>query len=158
MTEDMQIVGDAPEIISGSSQLPKLRRKTKPQPGDMRYGRSAVSNGVDVLPGIIDKRSTIYRRFKDISSAIVADLGGVEHCSESRLQLIRRFSAASVIAEQMESDLANGKEINVAEHSTLSSTLVRLASRIGLNRVPKDITPTLGDLLRQDHARSQNHE
>jgi hypothetical protein len=30
----------------------------------------------------------------------------------------------------------------------LSSTLVRLAQRIGINRVAKDLTPSLGDYLR----------
>jgi hypothetical protein len=112
------------------------------------HGRSRVSNGHDVLPNV-DGRSIIARRFRDIVSAILVDQGGVDQCSESRTQLIRRFAAAAVLAEQMESKLANGAQIDIQEHATLSSTLVRLAQRIGINRVAKDIT-TLGDLIRQD--------
>src|ERR1019366_5263909 len=105
---------------------------------------SRVTNGRDILPGV-DGRSIIARRYRDISFAIFADAGGVEQCSEARQQLIRRFAACSVIAESMEAELANGKPINIAEHSQLSSTLTRLASRIGIDRMARDVTPTLQD-------------
>jgi hypothetical protein len=48
----------------------------------------------------------------------------------------------------LEARLANGEEVDIAEHALLSSTLVRLAQRIGINRVAKDQTPTLNDYLR----------
>jgi hypothetical protein len=110
--------------------------------------RSRVSNGRDILPNV-DGRSLIARRYRDIANAVVVDQGGLDRCSESRLQLIRRFAAAACIAEQMEARLANGEEIDIAEHVVLSSTLVRLASRIGIDRVTRDVTPSLGDLLRE---------
>ena len=46
-----------------------------------------------------------------------------------------------MLAEQLESRLANGEQIDIAEHATLSSTLVRLAQRIGIDRRATDITP-----------------
>jgi hypothetical protein len=104
------------------------------------HARSRVSNGRDILPGV-DGRSLIARRYRDISFAIFQDAGGIERCSEARQQLIRRFAACSVLAESMEAELANGKPINIAEHSQLSSTLTRLASRIGIDRRAHDITP-----------------
>jgi hypothetical protein len=112
------------------------------------HARSAVSTGRDVLPGV-DGRSLIARRYRDIASAILIDQGGEDLCSESRKQLVRRFAAAAVLAEQMESRLANGERIDIAEHALLCSTLVRVAQRIGINRIPKDIVPSLGDLLRE---------
>jgi len=87
------------------------------------------------------------RRYRDIVNAILVDQGGVDQCSESRKQLIRRFAAAAVIAEQMESRLANGEQIHIAEHAQLASTLVRIAQRIGINRRAKNITPALPDYL-----------
>jgi hypothetical protein len=63
-------------------------------------GRSRITNGKDLLPGV-DGRSLVARRYRDISSAILTDQGGADACSESRLQLIRRFAAAAVIAEQL---------------------------------------------------------
>ena len=92
------------------------------------------------------------RRFKDITSAVLTDQGGADQCSESRLQLVRRFAAAAVLAERMEARLANGEEINVAEHALLCSTLVRIAQRIGINRVPRDVSLTLADILRENEG------
>jgi hypothetical protein len=125
-------------------------RKPTPRtrPADRKsHGRSRISNGKDLLPDV-DGRSIIARRFRDISNAILVDQGGADRCSESKLQLIRRFAACAVIAEQMEARLARGEQINISEHSQLSSTLTRLASRIGIERRAKDVTPTLSDILR----------
>jgi hypothetical protein len=113
---------------------------SNPQASRKSTARSRVSNGRDLLPNV-DGRSLIARRYRDISNAILVDQGGIDQCSESRLQLIRRFAAASVLAEQLESRLANGEQIDITEHATLSSTLVRLAQRIGIDRVPRDVTP-----------------
>lgn len=118
-----------------------------------KHGRSRVSNGRDLLPGI-DGRSPTARRYRDITAAILVDQGGEDRCSESRKHLIRRFAAAAVLAERLEARLVSGADIDIQEHATLSSTLVRLAQRIGIERVPRDIDGvTLGDLLRRDLAR-----
>jgi hypothetical protein len=122
-----------------------VARKARRSAGK-RYARSRVSNGNDVLPNT-DGRSFVVRRYRDITSAIFIDQGGEDRCSESRKQLIRRFAAAAVIAEQMEARLANGGTINITEHAQLASTLVRIAQRIGINRRAKDITPALPDYL-----------
>jgi hypothetical protein len=110
--------------------------------------RSRIANGKDVLPGI-DNRSLVARRYRDIMSAIVLDQGGLDMCSATLLELIRRFSATAVLAERLEAKLACGEVINSAEHALLSSTLCRLAHRIGIKRIPRDVGGvTLGDLLR----------
>jgi hypothetical protein len=128
------------EIASPSSADRHRQEVRKPR------ARSRVTNGRDVLPNI-DGRSTVARRFHDIVSAVIVDQGGIDRCSESRLQLIRRFAAAAVIAEQMESHLANGEEIDVSQHALLCSSLVRLAQRIGIDRRARNITPSLPDYL-----------
>src|SRR3974377_324136 len=96
--------------------------------------RSRVSNGADILPEV-DGRSDVARSHRDIATQIIADMGGASQCAEARLQLIRRFAAAAVLAEQMEAQLANGHSIDITDHALLSSTLVRLAQRIGISRV-----------------------
>src|SRR5689334_18877256 len=123
----------------------------KPRPDRKVYARSKITNGTDgaVLPNV-DGRSLIARRFRDISEQIVADQAGRDQCSETRLQLIRRFAAAAVLAEQLEARLANGEDISIIEHSQLASTMVRIAQRIGVNRILRDVT-TLEDYLNQHH-------
>ena len=97
--------------------------------------RSRLSNGTRgmVLPGI-DQRSAIARRYRDVMCAIIADLGGESRLSEARLQLIRRFSALVVQAEMMEAALVDGKPFDSSAHAHISSTLVRLAARVGCPR------------------------
>jgi hypothetical protein len=113
--------------------------------------RSRMTNGTALLPDI-DGRSAIARRFKDITSAILADQGGAEQCSETRLQLVRRFAAAAVLAEHLESRLANGEQIDIQEHALLCSTLTRLAQRIGTERRQRDVTPSLQQYLAENYG------
>ena len=110
-----------------------------------------MSNSRDVSLNV-DGRSVIARRYREIASAIMADQGGADRCSESRQQLIRRFAAAAVLAEQMEAQLARGEKIDIAKHALLCCTLVRLAHGIGLDRVPRELTPTLADYLRSEQV------
>jgi hypothetical protein len=111
--------------------------------------RSRVTNGADILAGI-DGRSEAARRYRD--------LGGIA-LSEARMQLVRRFAATAVLAEATEARLVNGEVIDVTEYSQLSSTLVRLATRIGLDRVPRDITPaTLSDYVAARRAEAEAAE
>jgi hypothetical protein len=107
-----------------------------------------VSNGKDWLPDV-DQRSSIARRYRDIASAITVDQAGADECSESRLQLIRRFAASAVMAEQMEAALVRGEQIDITQHALLCSTLVRIAQRIGIDRRARNITPSLSDYLQQ---------
>jgi hypothetical protein len=47
----------------------------------------------------------------------------------------------------MEAQLARGESINISEHALLCSTMVRVAQRIGVDRVARNITPTLEQYL-----------
>jgi hypothetical protein len=102
--------------------------------------RSRLTNGSDILPGI-DGRSTVARRYRDILGALASDQGGADRMSEARAQLSRRFAALAVLAERMEAALARGDSIDLAQHALISSTLVRLATRLGINRHAKTVTP-----------------
>ena len=84
--------------------------------------------------------------------AVASDQGGAERLSEARLQLIRRFSATAVLAEQMEARLARGEQIDIQEYSLVVSTMVRVAQRIGIDRVPRDVAPSLAEYLKQGAA------
>jgi hypothetical protein len=108
--------------------------------------RSRVTNNREILPGI-DHRSPLARRYRDLVSQIAADQGGADHLSESRLQLIRRFSGAAALAEQVEARLVEGEQIDIGEYARLTSTLIRVSKRLGLDRIPRNVTPTLEQYL-----------
>jgi len=115
-----------------------------------KKARSKITNHQDLLPGL-DGRSSAARRFRDLVSAFVADQGGLDQCSEVKLGLVRRLAAVTVAAELHEARMVNGVPVNNAELCALASTSLRLSSRLGLDRVPKDVSgPSLGDMLRAD--------
>jgi hypothetical protein len=145
MSEVIRIDGCATVTEIGGARKPP-GHKTKPQRGDLRYGRMAVANCNGLLPDT-DGRMGFARRYKQIVNTIVADCGGIEQCSEVKLQQIRRFAAASCLAEQLEARAAAGEKISIAEHAALSSETVRLSNKIGVSRIARDITPTLTDYL-----------
>jgi hypothetical protein len=114
-------------------------------------GRSRVTNHQDLLPNT-DGRSLVARRFRDIVSQIIIDQGGLDRMAEARLQLIRRFAACAVLCEAQESRMAKGEDLDLQEYSTLTSTLVRVAQRIGINRTARDITPSLKEYTEAQEA------
>jgi hypothetical protein len=67
--------------------------------------------------------------------------------TEVRAQLIRRFASLAVPAEAMDTSVANGQAVDVAQYALISSTLVRIATRLGINCVrPKVEAPTLAEV------------
>jgi hypothetical protein len=88
-------MGSLPEVEIGlmdvaadtstlASRMANVRRARKPaQRGDRQYGRSSVTNGANLLRDV-DGRSPLYRRYRDIANAILADQAGVDQCSEAR--------------------------------------------------------------------------
>jgi hypothetical protein len=105
-----------------------------------------MTNGRDWLPGV-DQRSSIARRYRDLIAEVISDSGGADQCSQARMQLIRRLAALSVQLEALEARLAEGEPLDISEYSLLTSTLVRVVSRLGIDRRTKDITPSLHDYL-----------
>jgi hypothetical protein len=127
---------DRPIIEATSSPLCEFPSRT----------RSAVTNHKDLLPGL-DGRSASARRFRDLVNAFVADMGGLDRCSEIKLGLVRRLAAATVQAELLEARMVNGEQVDIGQLCTLASTTVRIASRLGLERRAKNVTPTVQDYL-----------
>jgi hypothetical protein len=92
----------------------------------------------------------IRTRRLNVCTAIASDQGGPDQLSEARNQLIRRYAACCVLAEEMESQLVRGEQIDITVYVQLTTTMVRIALRIGLDRVPRDISsPSLADILRE---------
>jgi hypothetical protein len=138
------------DVLAGRSDnapgSPPLRAKTT---------RSRATNRPEYAC-VVDGRSAQARRFRDIAAAILIDQGGPENCTEARIQLVRRFSATCVLAEQLEARVASGEQVDVSEHALLCSTLHRLAGRIGIDRVPRDVsTPTLDDIVAEHEAQRE---
>jgi hypothetical protein len=121
--------------LQSDGNSPRHRRAFARAP--KRAQRSRVTNNSALLPNT-DGRLAIARRFKDIASQIISDHG--HDVSETTLQLIRRFAECACIAEIEAAKLMRGEQINIPEVCQLSSTMVRIAHRIGTSRIPVDVT------------------
>lgn len=78
-----------------------------------------------------------------------ADMGGLDRCSEIKLGLLRRLAATTAQSELLEARMVNGEEIDVSTLCRLASTTVRLSTRLGIERVPRNVTPSLAAYLQQ---------
>jgi hypothetical protein len=109
------------------------------------YGRSRLTNHVDLLPGM-NGNNPQARRFRDLVNGFVADMGGIDRCSEVKIGLLRRLAATTVLSEQIEARMIEGQEVDIGTLCTLASTCMRLSVRLGLERVQKQV-PSLDQYL-----------
>lgn len=121
--------------------IPRLR---KPR------ARSAVSNGTRLF---VDKKvSGAYaRRYADLISDFVYDLGGPEAVGAMKMSLIRRAAALTLEAERLETSLAMGEPVDVDLLSRISGQLRRLGEAVGLDRVQKK-PPTIAEIAERIRA------
>lgn len=97
-----------------------------------------------------DPNSAWSRRFHDLVVGHVSDLGGADLLSEAQFSLIRRAAAIECELERLDARLSQGEEVNLDAYGRAASHLRRLFETIGIERRPRDITPSLGDLMRLD--------
>jgi hypothetical protein len=113
-------------------------------------GRSRITNGSALLLGV-DGRSAWIRRCKDVIAAHVSDLGGEDNTSAAERSIIRRASVMTVELERLETKFARAgaaKADDLDLYQRTAGNLRRLLEAVGIQRRPRDVTPTLNEYLR----------
>jgi hypothetical protein len=131
-----------------ASQSPGNSRETS---GQKRSGRSRITNGSKLLLGI-DGRSPWVRRCKDVLAAHLSDLGGADNTSAAERSIIRRVAVLTTELERLEVKFASAGEASTEDldtYSRVSANLRRLLEAVGLQRRPRDVTPTLDAIMRE---------
>ena len=112
-----------------------------------KHGRSRLTNGRDLLPGV-DGRSTWARLMRDVIASMMSHLGGEDLASEPQRMLVRRVAAFEAELVFLEDGFARARSEGRAPDSTDLDLYSRMASAqrrhleaIGLARVPRDVTP-----------------
>jgi hypothetical protein len=111
-------------------------------PEPERYGRSKITNGTQLIPGV-DQRSAWVRRAKDLIREYLADLGGFDNVSAAERSIVRRCACLTVELERLEQRFATAGEASADAldlYGRTSSTLRRLHEAVGLQRRPRDVT------------------
>lgn len=115
----------APTCEPEASGLPKRKRATTVA------GRKLPKY---ILPNRdnLDGRTHAAKAFDKLYSAISSDLGGDLTAVERAL--IEGFCGATVVLQALNTQLALGKAIDLTEHGSVCSSMVRIAAKIGLSR------------------------
>jgi hypothetical protein len=122
--------------------------KYKPQPGDVRYGRSRITNGSALLPGV-DGRNVWVRRCRDIIAAHSSD---IPDASAAEASLVRRAAVLTTELEQLERKFALAGEADAGDLDLYirgSGGLRRLLEAVGLRRRARDVETLDGYLATQ---------
>jgi hypothetical protein len=89
----------------------------------------------------LDGRTKASKQFDAIAAGIAADLGGEDHLSTVQRHLVEAFAGAAIHVHDLNARLLLGEPIDIVAHSQAISTMVRIASRIGTQRVARDVSP-----------------
>lgn len=140
----MSAIGPTVETIK--TKVPSKVAKRSPQ-----KARSRVTNGARLfIDADVDQRSPVARRFRDLVQLHTADAGGPGMLSEAKAQLIRRISSIEVQLEMLEGRMVAGDAtVDVEQFARISSHLRRLLESFGLERLKKDVSPTLHEIFEQ---------
>jgi hypothetical protein len=97
-----------------------------------------------------DGRSVWARRYRDLVVMLSDDLGGASSLSELKLGLIRRVAALTIEAERLEVRLAEGDEsVDIDALGRVSGHIRRISETLGLDRISRDVTPTLDQIVQR---------
>jgi hypothetical protein len=113
--------------------------------------RSAITSGRKLfVQG--DPNSAWSRRYYDLCTGHISDLGGRDMLSEAQLSLIRRASAIECELERLDAALSLGEAVDLDSYGRATSHLRRLFETLGLKRQPRTVEPSLADILNEEAA------
>jgi hypothetical protein len=100
----------------------------------------------------LDRRTSASKQFDAIAKNIATDLGGEDRLSTVQKHLVECFAGCAIAVSDINARLLSGGEVDLLELAQMTSTLVRVATRIGVKRIPREIGPSLSDLIDEEPA------
>jgi hypothetical protein len=104
----------------------------------------------------VDCRRGPGRSMLRCARALASDLGN--DLSVSQQMLVQRASLLALLCRDSEAKILLGMPVSLPDYVSMASTLRRLLTTLSpnLKRVPRDITPSLADIIKQDW--NSNHD
>jgi hypothetical protein len=97
----------------------------------------------------LDGRTNAAKAFDAIAGAIAQDLGGEDRLSTVQKHLIEAFAGVAVQVADMNARKALGEPVDLLRQTQAISSMVRVASRLGLHRVAKPVESLAAILARR---------
>ena len=119
---------------------------------DLKRAKRSRRRPRDILP--LDQATGAARFFARMVREIEQDLGGRRQLTRIQGELIRAFAGAATTLQYLNAQVALGEtsEIDLSGYATIASTMLRIGSRLGLHRLPRDVTPDPLVYAQQEHA------
>lgn len=118
-------------------RLPRRHRRAKPQL---------------VRRDGLDGRSNAAKFFDGLVREIETDLGGADQLSAIERSLIEAFVGARLWVDHFNTKALLGEAIDVGAYSATASVMVRIATRMGVRRRARNVTPSLRDLMKAERV------
>jgi hypothetical protein len=130
--------------------LAEIARKPRAPPGQGLRARKSRAIKTRLLTcEALDGRTHARRYFLDVAKGVSEDLGGVDQLSTVQKSLVEAFAGIAVHVHNINAHVLRGDKVDICAHSLAISTMVRVASRIGLHRVARDIK-SLHDIMNEE--------
>jgi hypothetical protein len=112
--------------------------------------RSRATNGKSLFAEGGDMRGPWARRLRDVLGLHLSDIGGIEAASEAERSILRRAAVLTVELERLEArfavnDTSSADDLDLYQRT--AGNLRRLLESVGLQRRPRDVTPSLEGYL-----------
>ena len=125
---------------------------------DLKQAKRTKRTPRDLVP--LEQATGAGRFFQRLVRDIESDLGGRRQLSRIESELVRAFAGAATTLQYLNAQVAlgDGSEIDLAGYATISSTMLRIGSRLSFSRRARNITPPLSDYLRDHHQHGEDAE
>jgi hypothetical protein len=95
----------------------------------------------------VDARGGVPRKLRALVRALARDLG--DDLPLAQMMLLQRVAMIEALCTHSEAALLLGQDVSLNDYLQMVSTQRRLLQTLGLKRVPKDVSPTLADIIRE---------
>jgi hypothetical protein len=97
--------------------------------------------------GALDGRTAAAKNVRALIADIEDDLGGPDRLSAAEREITQRAALASAVLQDLEAHWLTGRPLDIASYTTLANSQARLLKMLGLQRRPRDVTPSLTDYV-----------
>jgi hypothetical protein len=147
-------LGIATEPLPAQPTNGQAKKKGWPSKAKKPYRLHRATKPQLLTRSQLDGRTNAAKYFDQLASSIETDLGGRDALSTIELALVEAFCGAAVTLNHLNANLALGQKIDFSEHAQAVSAMVKVASRLGLARRSKVISPpSVADYVRHINAK-----
>jgi hypothetical protein len=135
---------------TGSHKALRRPRVEVAKPTKRRSHRATAPQLLDRR--VLDGRTNAAKIYDGQVTAIEHDLGGPDRLSSIEHNLVEAFVGSYVVMNNLNTRMLLGQQIDFSEHAQAVSAMVKVASRLGIKRIARDVTvPTLNQYLALRH-------